>query len=422
MKNTKIFALAMAICIALILTGCSKSDTLGTENPEKLEGAEGIISNVKTATENYNADFELCKSADYVNLDWTNARKCPVYPASALYNIDCEPVAGFAEMPQKEMLDKFKEYCLYYFGECLDEFALFDTLDFERPPEEIVDGVEYRGYYKISDYREKLENDAIKINWLVYRNIEKNQYLWWVYGKYPHWVNRGACVTILDDNIRASSWLPSDMENPIARYYNDGSNDDVKYNLADGEMSIGEAIKYFSEEYPKTLPFENKPAYSVKYVDVYKLAEDTYGYLLWNSKLYSNLPFELCAEMVSDEPVPDYYTIDGQAFMVRKNEIDFTLNCEPVSNEKEIKQIGELILSVLSLKEAADIVSEELTEHIKFNVVSAELLYHGTSDAENIAHLKPTWQFILFNETDLMYYNVYVDAESGQLEYIRYFG
>ena len=339
---------------------------------------------------------------------------------SELHNVEYESVIGIAEMPQKEMLDTFKEYCLYYFGECLDDFAFFDTLETigdTTPPEIIVDGVSYRGYYKITDHREGLENGSIKINWLVYRNIEKNQYMWWGYGKYPHWINRGTAVTILDDNIRASSWLPSDMGEPIARYYNDGKNDDIKYKLADGEVSIGEAIKYFTEEYPKSLPFEDKPSYTVKYVDVYKLTGDTYGYLLWTSKLYASVSFELGTEMVTNGPVPDYYTQNSQALMVRKNEVDVTVSCEPSTN---VKETGEPLSNIISLKEAADIVSQKLSQNVKFNVVSTELIYHGIRDEEYTAHLKPTWQFVLYNQNDSMNYNVYVDAVSGDCNYFRY--
>lgn len=420
----KKFITILSTIILLSSTGCSKSENesnvSGWSNSEITENTITGDCNVKTATENYNADFESCQNTSYINLNWTDTGKCPVYPVSEIHDIECESVVGIAEMPQKEMLDKFKEYCLYYFGECLDDFAFFDTLETisDTPPSEvIVDGVSYRGYYKISDYKEKLENGSLEINWLVYRNIEKNQYMWWGYGKYPHWINRGEAVTILNDNIRASSWLPSDMGEPIARYYNDGKSDDVKYKLADGEVPIGEAIKYFTEEYPKSLPYEDKTSYTVKYVDVFKIAEDTYGYLLWTSKLFDSVSFELGAEMVTNDSVPDYYTINGQALMVRRNEIDVTLHCEP---NTDVKETGEPLSNIISIKDAADIVSQKLSQNVLFDVQSTEFVYHGSRDSEGVAHLKPTWRFVLHNENDSMNYNVYVDAVSGDCNYFSY--
>ncbi|MCM1167361.1 MAG: hypothetical protein NC299_16495 [Lachnospiraceae bacterium] len=425
MKKT--FITILSIIILLGCTGCSKGENISDASGETFSVTSfGNVENtvkkvdVKTATENYGTDFENCRNASYVNLDWTSAGKCPVYPVSELYGVECGEVIGIAEIPQKEMLYKFKEYCLYYFGEFLDDFAFFDTLETigdTVPPEIIVNGVSYRGYYKISDHREKLEKGSIKINWLVYRNIEKNQYMWWGYGDYPHWINRGTAVTIINDNIRASSWLPSDLGKPIARYYNDGKSDDIKYKLADGEVSIGEAVRYFTEEYPISLPFEDKPSYTVKYVDVYKLAEDTYGYLLWVSKLHASVSFELEAEMVTDASAVNYYTVNGQALMVRKNEIDVTLHCEPISN---VKEIGEPFSKIISLKEAADIVSQKLSQNVMFEVLSTELVYHGARDEAGTAHLKPTWEFRLYNENDALYYTVYVDAASGDCNYFKY--
>lgn len=72
------------------------------------------------------------------------------------------------------------------------------------------------------------------------------------------------------------------------------------------------------------------------------------------------------------------------------------------------------------LKEAADIVSEKMSQNVKFKVISTEFIYHGTVDPENGAHLKPTWEFKLYNENDAMYYNTYVDAATGAFSVFNY--
>lgn len=432
MRTHKIQTAALAIAATLLLNACGNSGLggeenssivpgtmIGSENPDKVDIA---VESVKTVTGNYDADFELCKNADYVNLDWTSAGKCPVYSVSELYNIKSSDALASSELLPAEMLAKFKDYCHFYFGEYQDEFLFFrpesyDNETLSRAEDVEINGVTYSGYPKISDYQDKLENGSIKINFLVYRNIEKNQYLWWGFA-YPHWINKGDALSVLNDSQnKCSSWLPSDMGNPIARYYNDGSNDDVKYNLADGEMSIGEAIKYFSEEYPKTLPFDIKPEYSVKFVDVYKLTNDTYGYLLNTALQYNSVSFELLGEMVTDSSAPLFYATDGQALIVRKNDVDVTVDCDPKTS---IEPYGDPILNILSLKQAADTVSEKMTQNVKFNVISTDLVYHGTRNEGNIAYLQPTWEFKLMNANDLMYYNVYVDAVTGECTYFRY--
>ena len=423
------------LAFVLLLTACGGKSTSGGESVSEGDTPIGgnlsdsndtaDAGNVKEITEKYDADFELCKNTEYVNLDWTNAGKCPVYPTDELYNIKSVNAMANEEIPAKEMLVKFEEYCNFYFGEYIDDYAFFeDETDkggeiLPYLPIIYIDGIPYADHYKITDYREKLENEVIKINYLAYRNIEKNQYLWWVWNSYPHWINKGSALTVLDDSSnRCSSWLPSDMGEPLARYYNDGKSDDVKYMLADGEVSIGEAIKYFTEEYPQTLPYEDKTVYSVNYVDVFELGDGTYGYLFHASALFGSVAFEQIGEIVfSGSTVFNYETENSQALMVGKNDIDALHSCEPRTwDERE----GDPITNIVSLKEAADTVSEKMSKYVKFRVISTEFVYHGVRDSEGAAHLKPTWELRLYNENDGMYYNTYVDAATGAFSVFNY--
>lgn len=426
------------LALILFLTACRSKSTNGSSDvSENVSGGDTPIGgnlsdsndtadagNVKEITGNYNADFELCKNTEYVNLDWTDTGKCPVYPVSELFNIKCNDAMANEEMPQKEMLMRFEEYCNFYFGEYIDDHAFFkqesDKGEEILPllPAIYIDGIPYADFYKITDYRKKLEDEVIKLNFLAYRNIEKNQYLWWVWNCYPHWINKGGTLTILDDsNIRCSSWIPSDMGEPMARYYNDGKSDDVKYQLADGEVSVGEAIKYFTEEYPKTLPYEVKTAYSVNYVDVYELGSGTYGYLLHTAMLFDSVAFEQLGEFISDSNVSYYYTNNGQALMIGKDDIDVSFDCTPGT---KVEKDSAPITNIVSLKEAVDIVSEKMSKYVKFKVISTEFVYHGVIDSEGVAHLKPTWEFKLYNENDGMYYNTYVDAATGAFSVFNY--
>ena len=436
----KIIAIFLIMSL-LSCTGCSNSETNYDKSGETISegrseitasatgsnspiGGESTVTgngNVKTVTENYDADFESCQKTSYVNLDWTNTGKCPVDPASELFNITCQNQMANEVMSQKEMLMKFEEYCRFYFGEYIDDCACFDP-EYDKGeeilphPEPIeINGVSYRSHYKISDYKEKLESETVLLNDLVYRNIEKNQYLWWPWNTYPHWINRGGVLTAIGDKtIKCSSWIPTDLGEPIARYYNDGKSDDVKYKLSDGEVSIGEAIKYFTEEYPQTLPCENKPAYSVNYIDVFELG-GTYCYILHAAMLYDSVAFEQMGEFSG--AAPNYYIDYSQALMFKKNDIDASLDCNPgIKTERD----GNPIANIISLKEAAEIVSKKMSQNVMFDVQSTEFVYHGAIDSENIAHLKPTWRFVLHNENDSMNYNVYVDAVSGDCNYFSY--
>lgn len=442
----RILTTILSITLIACCTGCGKSenksaasgDTFSTESSENSDVSEDIFSaassennesavidtvpvgNIKEVTENYNSDFELCKKTEYANLDWTSAEKSPVNTISELYNIECKAASALYDRPADEILKCFEKYCMEIFGEYEDDFALFEQKDFTdgspRAPREVVDGQEVRGYYKISDYKDKILDGSIEVCWLVYRNYEKKQYMWWPGERYPWWINKGAALNLLNGGESLTGWLASDMGEPLARYYNDGKSNDVKYKLEDGEVSIGEAIKYFTEEYAKTLPFEEKPSLLVNYVDVYELKDGIHAYVFAAYVMYGKVPFERIDELSSNFPIPDYSSINAEGLMVKSGDIDFSYSCLPIT---DVSVVGDPITDILSLKEAVDVISEKLTQNVKFKVLSTEFVYNGLID-EGFCYMKPTWKFQLHNENDALIYSVYVDAASGDFKYFTY--
>ncbi|MCM1167476.1 MAG: PepSY domain-containing protein [Lachnospiraceae bacterium] len=427
----KAFIIIIAV-LSLLLTACGKNDgssEISQTSTENTGGDVTPIGNVKEVTENYNSDFELCKNTEYVNLDWTYAEKCPVNTISEIYNIEWEKAPALYERPADEILNCFEKYCREIFGEYEDDFALFEqkdfTEEFPKAPEEYVNGQKVRGYYKISDYKDKILDGSIEVCWLIYRNYEKKQYMWWPGERYPWWINKGAAFNILDaDKTLITGAMPSDL-GAIAdltaslpeRYYNDGKSDDVKYKLADGEVSIGDAIKYFTEEYPKSLPFEEKPSLLVNYVDVYELKDGIYAYVFAASCMYNSVPIERTDEISANFPIPNYSSISAEGLMIKSEDIDMSYCCMPLTN---ISVVGEPIAKILSLKKAVDTASEQLTQKVKFNVLSTEFIYNGVIKDDGSCNMMPTWEFRLYNENDALYYTVYVDAVSGECSYYKY--
>lgn len=435
----KIIVIVVIVMLSLLLTACgnsvssSESVTESSFLPELPQNStsnstENVssditpVGNIKEVTGNYNSDFELCKNTEYVNLDWTSAEKCPVNAISELYNIEYGKAPALYDRPADEILNCFENYCRAVFGEYEDDFALFEQKDFtdEFPhaPAEYVNGQKVRGYYKISDYKKKILDGSIKVCWLVYRNYEKQQYMWWPGERYPWWINKGTALNMLDGpKTLLTGWLASDMGEPLARYYNDGKSNDVKYKLEDREVSIGEAIKYFTEEYAKDLPFEERPSLLVNYVDVYELKDGIYAYVFAASCMYNMVPLERADELSSDFPIPNYSSISAEGLMVKSGDIDFSYSCLPIT---DVSVVGDPITDILSLKEAVEILSEKLTQNVKFNVISTEFVYNGIIKDDGSCYMKPTWEFRLFNENDALYYTVYVDAASGDCSYYKY--
>ena len=421
-ERFKMKKIILIFAFLLLLTACGTSADFSSESSETAECIDGNNqtdikqTNVLGVTEKYNTDFESCKNTAYINLDWTNAVNYPVNSVSEIYDLQYDGDIHIIEtIPQKDRLEQFKEYCIFYFGEYLDECAFFesyDTIPNVTKTETPANGITYRSYYRVSDFQNELENNKVRISWLIYRNIEKKQYLWWAQTEYPHWINKGEAMTALAQNFNYTSWIPSDLGEPIARYYNDGKSDSVTYKLSDGEISIGDAIRYFTEDYARSLPYEDKPEYYVRYVDVYKMDNETYAYVLITTTMFNGIPYEQDYEISSSSVIPDHFASYGQALMIMMNDIDTALWCCP---ETEMKPVGNPVEKIVSLKAAADIVSHNLSQSVKFNVISTELIYHGRS-----ALLKPTWLFTLYNTNDSLYYNAYVDAETGKFSYFAY--
>ncbi len=385
---------------------------------------------IKIATENYKADFEKCKAGSYPNLNWDNATAFPVATIEDCCNLMKSAPNQGKQLTAKEKVENLKKYCNFFFGEYDEEWSGFTTLDevdFEDTRTDLkVDGINYTIFEKISDHIKEIENEDFELNWFVYINPYKRQHLWWspLNMKYPFWINKGRAAEILKTSqnkyVNVQSGLPEHWGEPVARYVNDGTNNNVTYKLADGECSIGEAIEYFTTDYWKSLPFdeEDKQPFLVRYIDVFKMTEDTYAYFIRFSVTYNSLiPFEISEDKAGTN-LPNYYSEYSQALMVKKDDIDVVHTLVPIA---DFQETDEHIAEIISIKDAADIVSKQLTQSVKFDVVSTDFVYHGLNDPNTgNALLKPTWIFVLHNSNDENYYNAYVDAVTGDFNYYMY--
>lgn len=397
------------LLIPLILTACNNQDQDNREISMLQIGTE------KDITINFQSDYEKCKNNDYANLDFSGSGI--VLPElSSLYNLNI----AFGEQlySTKEMLVRFEEYCKAFFGKYDSSNALFSSSASNIAQEE-GDG-KYAWYPKVDDYLEKLQNGDINADMLMYRDIENDNYLWWLASEdCPRWVSKGEAYSLIKtDDTRISAWIPSDMDNKAATYLNNGEYNNETYHLLDGDIAIGEAVKYFENDYISSLPFkiDDNFSISVSSVDVYSIKDDTYCYVFNFSSAWKDIPFDSRAESFSYQDTSNQYRISGEALMIKKNDIDTVVDLvfPVVSEEKQIE-------SMYTLGKAADAVSDKLTKEVVFEVQTVEFVYQGNFNEERTAaFLQPTWKFVLYNSNDEMYYCVYVNAENGECSYISY--
>lgn len=95
-------------------------------------------------------------------------------------------------------------------------------------------------------------------------------------------MNKGEAYSLIKtDDTKVSSWIPSDMNNKVASYFNDGTHNDETYRILDGNVSIGEAVTYFEKDYLSSLPydFDSNFSINVSTIDVYNIQDDIYCYV-----------------------------------------------------------------------------------------------------------------------------------------------
>lgn len=398
------------IFLALFLTACSDRD----------DGQEtNIMIDIEENTElDFLSDFEKCKNKDYVNLDLSNSSiRLPEL------NLLCDLNITFQKRfySTEEMLIQFEEYCENFFGNYDSANALFSSSSDKIAYNQNEDNGKYAWYPKVDDYLEQLQSGDIEANYFfMYRDIENNNYLWWLASTdCPHWISKGEAYSFIKtDDTRISSWLPSDMDNKVTSYLNNGEHDDETYHLLDGDVTVGEAVKYFENEYLSSLPYKIDENYSVSVssIDVYNIKDDTYCYVFNFSSSWNGISFDSRAESFSYQDTSNQYMVSGEALMIKKDDIDTIVNLTfpPASEEEPIKNI-------CTLENVVDIVSDKLTKEVKFELLTIEFIYQGNfSEDRTTVHLEPTWKLVVYNPNDGFYYCVYVNAENKKCGYISY--
>ena len=195
---------------------------------------------------------------------------------------------------------------------------------------------------------------------------------------------------------------------------------DDMWELADGEMSVGDAAElvsnYFEAGTPRQIPEEIKV--DAPYVRVFKLG-DKYGYDFNVRRILNGVPFA-------------YASPGGRTYYNSRYEIDedmknaYLINHDTVAaftgyNDSElIEKLMEEQTEIISLKNASDILDEFFARNVDMEVKRTELVYCTFVDEEGNRTARPCWQFKGVNATNSQALMVYVNALSGETDYYSY--
>lgn len=399
-----LICIALAVSLAALFSGCQKDD-----NNQKL-------TSLKTATEEYYLDIEKCKNTEYKYLDWNEAVGYPVDVIDSCREIkNGEPKT----QPIEKQLQQFEEICETCLGEYDTDYACFD---FDGWVSDIVaiEGTDKEAVTrpKLVDYMDKIKNGDIVPTHYTYIDHKRQIYLWWFPDtKSAHWYNKGTTLGMLDEYYRVSSTFPTDIGEPVAVYPNDGTHNDVKYTLIDGEFSVGEAIDYFQNNYMRSMNYDEKDIcrLAVRQVNVYQITDEIYAYVFLFTRAVNSIPYDFWCERMS-EGDENYRNVseNGQAVMIKKNDIDWGYFAHPVNDVETGREIKEII----RLTDAADILNDNI--YGNYEVLFTDLVMTAESKGGEWDTLRPTWKFMLKNPNDDWNYDFYIDAISGEVNYTRY--
>ncbi len=393
-----------AVLTVVLITGCGKN----SDDNLKKENIEEVVYN-------FQKEFEKCKEKDYVNLDLSECN-AKITDVEKLCKLEIDEYA--AENNVEKRIEDFEEYCEFFF-ENYDSLNIF----FGSTTQNLEYDGGYWDYPRLNKYREQIISGEIQLGYLLYVDFENNNYLWEMEADYaPFWMNKGHVFPLVkDEGERVTSWKSTDMGNQVAKYYNDGTHDDVSFKLMDGEVTIGEAIDFVENKYLKSLPFDygEEVSLEVLSVSVYEIQEEVFAYVFELSFGWNGIVFDSAAPFTSVEQVHNIF-IMADALMAEKDEIDeFSgLGVPNVIGTEDLN--GE----VYTLESAIDIVSESLSQEVKFEVLTISMVYMGVYEVltpeETKGSALPAWKFQLYNTNDGLYYNVYVDVLSGQINSFAY--
>lgn len=192
-----------------------------------------------------------------------------------------------------------------------------------------------------------------------------------------------------------------------------------KFQLSDKEIAVCDAVEFY-ENYINSLPYPAEPTMQMKVqeVDVLAVSENTYGYAFIVTPQYCDLTFDYrrTSDNTDYKGYENYNDIYLTGFMVESDAVDIgsAFYRTQITDKTEI--------GVVPVETAIEKVSTELSDYVKFEVSSIELVYtrmpektsEGHIDVERpSASVAPAWKLTLYNPNDQLYYCCYVDAADG---------
>jgi hypothetical protein len=411
----KLTAIITLICLVFVVTACSNNKV--NNNDEKINLID--ISNytqIKT-------EFENSKKKKYDNLSFSDN-------VDILYPENIESVSELKITPKKitnsELYDSYQKILKNLMGinepETENSFFLDEDGSLLNAPDSpISDGAETEFLYPFFDeYKEQILSEELPVQFFLYQTDtaefhDNDSYL--LSGANMTIMNKGRFVKKLRD-ISIASWNPMMDYGEITANYIYPHTDKTEHSLPNGNMNISEitasAEKYLNDNLPEKM-FAND--YFVYRIQVLENAEFGQAFRLLFTPKENDVPFDYLenqSELIGDEN-REYVYNTAEVLMSKENDTEYIYGL----NTCDYEQIGEKFTEIISLSSALNIINEEITNNLNFEISLIEFMYcpYYSDDTSNIQTAHPCWKITSYNNNDDMTYRYYVDALNGEFRY-----
>lgn len=422
MKQTKQIALALTICLPLLLAACNNTTTTASGGDNSVENANStayiaddaaVRKTFSEIRESFDSDIETIKSKEYDNLNFDKA--------------------VFSPPPQIDSISELKLVKLG--GKSPDEVYDFfcnavDTLTYNKYSDE-----EKRYEIRFGD-GELDESLPFPYRWPnidEYKNGQETTYPWpliddtnyfiWMASGVIHKFNNGDLVDY-DGVDRTDGVLEgyTILAHQHVFYTEDLSCTDT-YRLVDGEISIADAAKFaqnYIDKFDYT-PYDdaNLPKPVIYAVNVFDIGGGCYGYDFMTTYEYNGVWFDRYEAKKgergwhgsgTDYDNRSYGSWMGFADMIKTDEIHTfgsiwfgydVIEAEPTT---EIITVGS----------AANAISEFFSGFMKFTITEVSMVWLHTNEGDApVQEGYPCWKFKMYANGEI--YHTFVDVITGEI-------
>lgn len=392
----------MLLVATFFLVSCSNSNTnVDNENKE-------LISEV---FKNFQNDFENIKKSNYENLIFADFQ--PIFP-----NInECNDLTMHNdEMNIKESYDIFVKQV-----KKIAPWHKFDEKNIYFSPK---DSKEYKccanGYPRVIDYKDMLFDGSVETWWWLYESdaeskSENDVYLWLDTSTFFGVMNKGkgkeVCYPEGFEHINV--WESDEYETIKAAYLSNNLPNE-SHTMADNKnLTIIEAVSLTENFFSDYKPEEIKSEVETYVVGVeVREQNNVEGYRMFLANRYNDIPFDYEHDVNFITGDDDRITQNATAFIANSNEIDYFYNLQ---NWNNIEKSDNTIDAIIPLNSAIQKVSETLTSNVKFEIRDIKFVYALKGDALAYVTASPSWKITAYNTNDEKEYQVYVNAENGEV-------